>query len=667
VRAFCRDYDLFYPFDGFASCDSKGEIVFSLPEGNWSFVAGSAPEGKPRLILLPDVPIRAGKALLLFPAVSKKWSMDSPKDFQLERLVLRHRDFPQLSLSYEVRGSGGIIEAPKEGLLAWGQGKAKNGSFVVAAQENLRFFPSKLVPLRVEFGVPTVSQVRIDIRLKGGDPSPRFFLGLKKPGSMLYLPGGSLDLGYRYRIQKVGSLNFGLRPYELRKGQTLWLGRPLRPWVWHLVYKKRYRGAPPFSFQLFFRDPQDRILQSFSLERRKPRRGTLTVRIEKAGRPWLLLKNLKNFCADIKTPLLPSALDDLEYEIQAPFPIVGHKQGGHHSTRFHTKKYSLTGPALLAPEIRTFLRASEVLLKPIRSVALRPLPWLLGRIVIHATMPKGVRAYSSVRGNSNFNSKDLARCIRLADALRRTPIMHEHLHTVGYKHSDFMDIAGFRLRKKLYPIGSRGQGGEMGRRGRAYFNWFMGKGLGTHKKATLRVLLARFGGIAFDSYLQRRKDRGSLEAKGLTEEEAKAVLFSRILGRDLFSWFGVSSERSKNLEELIQAKASKAVPSAMTGPDARDLMARMQLLLRKKRRLVQNPGFQVLLKDLQRLPTQRLRIRTALRLGATARKARRWKLAYPCFRVALLVAARMEGKFFVKTRAAAVDVCLGKTLHLGWL
>ncbi len=672
VRAFCRDYDLFHPFEGFATGDAKGVVEMTLPEGKWSFVGGAAPGAKPTLSLLTQVPIQGSKTVLLFPAESVSWSLQQrAHGFRAKQLVLRHQEYPQLSLTYEVKGRGGKIEAPRKGLEVWVKGETKDGSFVLGGGRGFRFDPSRLVPLRVKFGSASVTQVRVELRLRGRDPSPLFSFSVGKSGRALYLPGGSLDLGYRYRLQGVGAMNFGLRPYELKKGTTIWLGTPLRPWIWHLAYERRYRGAPPFAFQVFFRDPQDRLLGSFVPEKRGPRAGRIGVQIYKDGRLWRWVSQLRNFCRDLKAPLLPAALDGLEYELHTPFPIVGRKQGGHHSTRFHTKSYSLTGPALLAPEIQNFLRAAEVLLEPIRSVALRPLPWVMGRIAIHATMPRGVRAYSSVRGNSNFNSKDLARCVRLADALRRTPIMHEHLHTVGYKHSDFMDVAGFRLRKKLYPVGSRGQGGEVGRRGRAYERWFFTKDSKPHKKATLRTLLARFGGIAFDAYLQRRKDRGVLEARGLTEEEAKAVLFSRILGRDLFSWFGVAPKRSKDLGELIQAKASEAVPTAITGPGPRDLMARMDNLLAKKRTrpslLAKNPAFQSLLRDLGRLPTQRLRIRTALRLGTRAVQSARLPLAYPCFRVALTVAQKMSSRIFTKTRAAAVDVCMGKPLHLGWL
>ena len=669
VRAFCRDYDLFLPFDGFATCDAKGAIEISLPEGKWTFVAGASPKGTPSLILLPQVPITSSKTLLLFPEVQREWRMGKRDGFQVRRLYLRHPDYPQLTLPYEIQGREGKVEVTKASLNGWVQGESKTGAFVMGGGSSLRFDPSKLVPLKVQFGNKELKATEVQVRLIGRDPSPRFHFSIQKTGEVLWCPRKSLDLGYAYSIPTVGRLEFGLRPFRWKGHGKVWLGTPLRPWVWHLVYSRRYRGAPPYSFQIFFRDPQDRLLQTFSPE--KGRKVTpVSVRISKGGRYWLWVRRLRNFRIDLKESLLPEMLDDLDYEIQTPFPIVGKTQTGHHSTRFRSKHYNLTGPALLAPEIRNFLGAAEVLFKPIRSVGLRPLPWLRGRIVFHPTMPRGVRAYSSVRGNSNFNTRDLARCVRLADALRRTPIMHEHLHTVGYKHSDFMDVAGFRLRKKLFPIGSRGQGGELGRRGRAYTNWFLGKGKPFHKKAILRALLARFGGIAFDAFLQRRGDRSSLEARGLTEEEAKAVLFSRILGRELFSWFGVSPARSKNLEALIQPKASETPPPALTGPDPKNLMARMQVILgkaSKNSKGPRDPNFQTLLRDLQKLPTQRSRIRTALRLGAKARAAKRISLAYPCFRTALQVATKMGSRIFTRTRRAAIEVCLGKPLHLGWL
>ncbi|GEM_PF-3730997 len=671
VRAFCRDYDLFQPFDGYAICDSKGVTEMMLPEGRWSFVAGGAPHAKPTLILLSEIPIRASKTLLLFPAKTRSWMIQNHGGFVPETLTLRHRDYPQLSLSYEILGLKGELEASKGGLQAWVQGRSKNRKYVMPADAGLHFDSRGLLPLKVQFDRGKVGHVQVELRLGGNDPSPVFSLGIETSGVFLMLPKGSLDLGYRYRMQAIGEFRFGLRPYDLLRSQALFLGAPLRPWVWHLAYAKRYRGAAPYTFQVFFRDPQDRLLESFSAEKRGAQRKAVSVRIHKGGTPWLFVRRLRNFRADIRRRLLSSALDDLEYEILTPFPIVGNWQRGHHSTRFHTKHYSLTGPALLAPEIKHFIRAAEVLFEPIRSVALRRLPWLRGRIVIHPTMPRGVRAYSSVRGNSNFNSKDLMRCVRLEDALRRTPIMHEHLHTVGYKHSDFMDVAGFRLRKKLFPVGSRGHGREVGRKGRDYIQWFMGKSNKINKKALLRVLLSRFGGSAFDAYFQRRKDLGFLEAKGLTEEEARAVLFSRILGRDMFSWFGVSPKRTKFLEELIQPKASEEVPAAITGPSAQDLVTMMDRLLRKKSHPkalgLRNRGLQTVLRKVGQLPSQRLRIRTALRLGAKAHGVGRMEWAYRCFRLALQEAARMDLKLFMKTRNAAVNVCMGNPLSLGWL
>ncbi|HHI80444.1 MAG TPA: hypothetical protein ENK02_10740 [Planctomycetes bacterium] len=670
LRAFSRDYDLFLPFEGFTRCDREGAAELLLPEGKWSFVAGAAPKGRPTLILLPEVPIVSTKTLLLFPEEERSWRMRaSPRrGGSAMRLVLRHRDYPQLSLAYEVKGSGSKVEVPREGLESWLQVESADGSFVQAGGARLRFDPSRLRRLEIRFGTARLEAAELQLRLRGRDPSPLFRFAIQRSGQVLRLPGGSLDLGYRYRLAGSGRLEFGLRPYDLKKGARLWLGTPLRPWVWHLSYNKRYRGAPPFALQVFLRDPQDRLLERFVPERGRTRSGRIALRLYKGGQPWLLLRRLRNFRAELKQRVPPEAMDELEYEVLAPFPVVHGKQRGHHSTRFHTKNYDLTGPALLAPEIRNFLRAAEVLFAPIRAVALRPLPWLRGRIVFHATMPRGVRAYSSVRGNSNFGSGDLARCVRLADALRRTPIMHEHLHTVGYKHSDFMDVAGFRLRKKLYPIGSRGQGGLLGRRGRAYTDWFLARSKRPNKKAILRSLLARFGGLAFDAFFQRRRDRASLEASGLTEEEAKAVLFSRILGRELFAWFDVSPQRSKDLQSLIQPKASEAPPPALTGPGPRDLMARMQSFLRKAPpKGPGDPRFRSLLRDIHKLSTQRSRIRTALRIGAKAREAGRLSLAYPCFRAALQVAAKMGARIFNRTRSAAVEVCMGKPLHLGWL
>jgi len=423
--------------------------------------------------------------------------------------------------------------------------------------------------------------------------------------------------------------------------------------VWHKSYRRRYGVEGPItSFELFVLDAQGHCLDS---------NARVDLRVSKGNKLWKRLR----LHGDLVT--IPEYVDDtseLRYEFYSRLPLGNRRVKGISATRFTSRHYELFAPSILDRQARTLLAAAERLYQPLRAVSLDKLSWTKGTITIHSHMPGGVRAYSSVNGRSNFATDDLLRCSSVRDAIADTPLLHEHLHTVGYSHKDYMEFAGFRVRRSLDGTGNEWMGLRHDNRSSAWLSYLKTGEANRRSKLVLPHLLLRlYGERLFDGYLQARAERSALQAEGFSEIEADCAVFSKVARRDLSDLFRTVYT---NLDPNRASVAMLTHVEPKTGAPARFPLDAIRValhndaeqaedLVRKTRRRI------------QRLPSHREKIRQYLRLGKVLHDTGRIRERNACFRQALLAARLVSSTVFRRARTQAIGILLGNPLQVGWL
>ncbi len=664
LRAYSHDYDISLPVAEASPLDADGQCALRLPAGEYTLFAASAERADPVLVRSGRLTVGSDLNVQLDASHSLPCRLegaDTPSDTRLELAPTSH---PFLSFGFQTDAQTAIEISAGLQLRAQLLGKDTQGAFFLLGQhdpQQLAFDLEACAQIAWHSPAEGIDALRWELRL-GGDGLGARQLDLKR-GDALRISAGACDVGYSYEHPELERLSFQRRAYSLEQGQLfdLSVGGPLQPRVWASLYEKRYQKLAPFAVRAFLLDAQGHVLSSVQQSDRR-RNGTRLLRVEilRAGES---IHSLRRSYADLEATLAGASIEDLRYRIISPLPLLTDEVSGEGAARFGSERYSISAPAFLEAEAQTFLAAAETIYQPLREVALRKLKWKQGKINIHPSMPAGVRAYASSNGTSNFNVYDLLRCTRLRDALGSTPIFHEHLHTVGYSHSDYMDVAGLRVRRALDPQGAAfmGRGKNPAKALQFLLEGSQGKG-----GILARLLLQRYGAKIFDGYLARRKQRVALQARGLSEKESDCALFSDVCGEDLSALFatvhaGIDAEDVEaGLAEPDADSESGQNPSGGFGfADLKRALADEQA------------DISGLLADWQAkiggVPALRAQARHFLRLGELLFLQGREDDACRCFSKALQAAVDIDAGFFARTRNEALGVLRGEPLGLGWM
>ncbi len=635
VQAWSSDYSV--AFEG--ELDASGNGALILPAGDIELFVSAAPRAAP-VLLHARLALDAGaRSLALAPDETLPWTLHGGTAVELE---LAPRALPFLRSVFRPATSAGVLQRSA--------GLAVDARLVASTPEGPAFLlPTEGLAFTLEDAVAVscaragaVDAVELRVRLGEDGLGQRSFALAE--GERLWLSRGPCDLGYGLKTA-AGALDFALKAYSLDDALTLTVGAPLQPRVWHRLYQKRYQKQPLFAARVFLLDQAGHVLEAGRKQERLVR-----FAIDREGEPWQRARRSFLDCDP------PASLDGLRYRIQTALPLVESEVDGEEAAQFESAHYRVSAPAFLEAYAEVLLAASDLLYPSLREAAIKKLRWERGRITIHSTMPRGVRAYASSNGTSKFNVKDLLRCVRLRDGLGRTPLFHEHLHTVGYNHSDYMDLAGLRLRRGLGPRWMRPEGKA------AAWRRFLCEGEGGNGKMLARLLLLRHGPELFDTYLARRGERGALQARGLSEKEADCALFSDVCGSDLGPLFAA-------VHAGVEADCLETLEEAEDAPEAASGGFRFQAL---QRLLAADDAtvpaeVDAVLDRIAAVPALRQRVRHNLRLAAVLIGEDREELGCQALRAALEAALEVDRRFFERARGEALRVLNGEELALGWI
>jgi hypothetical protein len=558
VRAYAEDQDILIPVRSFVTANAKGLARLPLPPGHYTLVAAGRIDTS---VLLLQTRVRVTKdvSVRLRATHRHAWKVlgATPKT-RVREMELAPRSLPFLRLTFPVTASAGTlltdrVNTPHTVL----SGSMDNrNQFVLAGRtgaDGIAFAcsPARTACVLWSSPIGEVSRLLLDVRTGPDDPFGRQIALVRN--AALRISRGTGDLSYSYTHPGVGDVQFARLAFEFRpqKPLTLRVGGPLVASVWHESFQRRPRkgGEDCYQVHLFLRDANGHRLLGTAAGRRSgartakqasvpPRRRSCipaTIQILRGQRILQTVASPRSFTCEFEKLLIKEQLAARRYRVTSGLlaePVVVR---GRTAASFTQGRYGITAPAELAAEARCFLTAANTLYDAMRKITGSRPRWGKGRIRIRAAMPPSVRASAGGGGGSNFTIRDLMKCVTVRDALIETPIMHEFLHTFRFKHADYMNLTGFRVRRSLDPQGFRSMGHVQDNHAELV-DAYLKSGKGREKHAThamARILLERHGPEVFDRYHKRSGTRDAMVARGDSEALVNCILLSRLAGENL--------------------------------------------------------------------------------------------------------------------------------------